>query len=241
MSDVQLQGTQRDLSLLGTAAGATLTNLRNTPPRFRDTLLALRKQLFQIAGDKMISALAAQQQNQAARQKALDAIDADFRIAESNKNDLEKRIAEAFALPNDPTARLLRLTEQQQAWTRVERLLTGGTGYEEVIQQAGERGDLVTLQALREELPSYLFAAKWQDDYTKALLKLIAQAELPLLTPEQRTARLLEAELSTGWYNLTMGAEHARLEASGQWETVTVLPAWEKGTTIPVVERIPGV
>ena len=109
----------------------------------------------------------------------------------------------------DPTEGLLAETQQGRAWDRAVRQLDAGADASELIQRAGEAGDVVTLNALRAELPAYLEAKASESapplhasiarnaarNRAEALAEAIDRAEAPHVPLDRRKALTAKYEL----------------------------------------------
>jgi hypothetical protein len=100
---------------------------------------------------------------------------------------------------DDPTEALHARMQHEQTWRRIERRLEAMEAKErarvidELIAEAADPEDVITLRALRAGLPAYL-AAEWPGLVPRAQKK-VADALLPLAPGVEKTALEVRAEL----------------------------------------------
>lgn len=138
------------------------------------------------------------------RQQLLDAVDA---IEADAKGWLGKAQARPNRkLPTDPAEATLREAKLGRAWERIQRQLDAGADAAEVAREYAAQGDRLALDAMREELPSYLSAKGESPESLKAYAMHIDDAEVPLLSEAEvehyenadaanRAAQLLQTNL----------------------------------------------
>lgn len=108
--------------------------------------------------------------------------------------DIDGAIRQALRTQSTDTTALL-LVEQRSArgWARAQRLMDAGLSAAEVIEELAEQGDLDALDALEQELPTYLRSAlpdAGQRNQIRASLqglqRRLDDARIPLSQPERR-------------------------------------------------------
>jgi hypothetical protein len=210
-----------------------LRALRGIPQRIADILLALRRERQRIAGDRMLSAEGMAAQRQQATQRAETALQALADEAASAERRIRQAVAAVTAKVLDPQAALLRELQVQRAWNRFRAMLEAGADPLAAVERAS--GDLVAIQALREELPAYL-EARGATELIVAAQEVLDRLERPLLPPVARRARDILAEVDAGMAQLRMAFAHAGAEVAGDWDVTAVIPAWERGSVLQVSE-----
>jgi hypothetical protein len=132
---------------------------------------------------------------------------------------------------------LLRETQVSRVWARQKGQLDNMPdayavmrAARQLLADAAAQGDGVAVQALREELPSYLKARRMTDP---GLADELAKAEMPFLSGAARAARQLEGELQVAWPRILAGFQMARRDLAGQ-SHLSILPGWREGERIQV-------
>jgi len=207
--------------------------LRNTPKRLAAIPVKLERDIAAVQSDTRYSDAYKAERIKPIREAATQQVETLYQSALAAEQSLRKKITASLnQKPSSDEATIARELGLDRAWRRSERLLASGEADAmSLIQEAAERGDLTTLQALREELPSYL-RAKGQTSIVKLSLDLINKLEAPLLPPALRSAREVELELERGMPQLNSAAEFIRWALRG--DRVTVIPDWEWKKTINI-------
>jgi hypothetical protein len=130
----------------------------------------------------------------------------------------------------DPQVAILEELKAQRVWGRIRRKLDAFAepssllrGLEDLIDKTARDGDRFTLQVLREELPDYLAARRVT---APQVLAWLDQAELPLLTPEQREARKAIAVLEENYPRVQAALDMVRRAAQKKAFKIGGLPGW---------------
>ncbi|HXG66365.1 MAG TPA: hypothetical protein VNO70_14800 [Blastocatellia bacterium] len=215
-----------------------LRTLRATPAKLAAIPQKLRKDIAAIQKDSRWAESYKQQQVERLRGEARREYTTLVLAARDAEQKIRKEIKAALNPAADsPEAEMARELKLSRAWARVQRSLDSGLGLIQTIQEAAEFGDLAALQAMREELPSYL-RSKGQDELINRALEVLGKVEMPLLPPEQREAREVETEVNRGWPQLTATTEWIEMALNGD-NGVSVVPGWEwkKTITIPQEEQ----
>lgn len=204
-----------------------LDTVRQAPSTFAAIVVRLRASLAAIAANLRITAEAMTADRAEARQSDLNSLDIATAAAERARDRIQAAIAEVFEESQDTNERIARALERAEAWRRIERRLSGPNDILTVIQEIGAAGDRAGLAVLRGELPSFLAATApaSADTLLRATNTLLDQVEDPLLTPLQRRARRLSAELAKGWPQLMSAAAWCRYEIEGKG-TASTIPDW---------------
>jgi len=152
-------------------------------------------------------------------------------VAESEAERIRKQAEKVLngAQP-DPQTQILAELKAQRVWGRIRRKLdifpeasSLLRGVEAEIEKAGQDGDRFTLQVLREELPHYLASKRLT---APQVTQWLDQAEVPLLTPEQREARKALQVLEENYPRVQASVDLARHHASKRAFRVAGLPGW---------------
>jgi hypothetical protein len=187
----------------------------STLPAVARAVLDLRRGLQAIAGDKMISALAMNQQIDAARAaaaKALDAADTAAKQAIANvRADLQAKTAVSLSTEEQ----LLEQMKLQNAQRALELMQRAGLDTMAMIDRAASSGDAAQLQALRADLQASAGTDHASQRSAKVYQEEIDKRELPLLGGMKQAARTIENELQAGSSNLNTTFQLVRGEVSG--------------------------
>ncbi|MDT8896774.1 hypothetical protein QYE77_00730 [Thermanaerothrix sp. 4228-RoL] len=184
------------------------------------------------------SALTREGKNQAHDQligKVIAELDRLQQVAESEAERIQKQAEKILngAQP-DPQTAVLNELKAQRAWGRIRRKLDAFSepssllrGIEDLIDQTARNGDRFTLALLREELPDYLAARRVN---APQVFDWLDQAEVPLLTPEQREARKALAVLEENYPRVQAAIDMGRRAAQMKSFKVAALPGWDDQT-----------
>jgi hypothetical protein len=204
-------------------------------PEQLSAILLQRADLVRIAGDKMISALAMTEQNQAARQKGLDAVDALQQTAVESRDELTKRCTDAQnQVFSDPSQQMLLISQKEALWRRIKAQLDRGDDYLQLINDAATRGDSMSLSVMRDE-----FVYALPQDEASSAIALIKDLEIPLLDPDVRKAVLAQRDLDRGYPRIQMSLNYARSECQGNGPQ-SLLPGFDADSMIRVSEELLG-
>jgi hypothetical protein len=216
-----------------------LERLRSLPQTLADLCAGTRSKVAQVWMDESLTPKARADRAEELRNAALKQVDAALAAAQADLQTLERAIAKAVAptQSGDATERLLRETQLGRVWARQKGQLDNlPDAYavlraaRQLLADAASQGDPVAVQALREELPSYL---KTRGMIDPGLADELAQAEMPFLSAAGRAARQLEGELQVAWPRILAGFQMARRDLTGQ-SRLSILPGWREGDRIPL-------
>jgi hypothetical protein len=207
-----------------------VSRLRAVPEQAASIAIAVRQQVAQISLDDRLSPAGKKDAENAARNKGLQQLDALAQSAREDVEMLQAMIDKALAdKPTDVQAQLLREMQVQRAWQRAVRLLDAmadagavARQVDALIREAADGGDLPTLQALEEELPSYLRA---RNVFLPDVADRIAEAQAPHRPPVARAALQVLKQAREGWPRVQAAIQMARNEVAGQ-STLVALPGW---------------
>jgi AraC-like DNA-binding protein len=217
-----------------------VARLRAVPEQAATMAIAVRTQITQIAMDNRLSTTGKRDAETAARNQGLQQLDALAQRAKDDVATLQRAIDRALATtPTDPQAQLLRELQLQRAWQRALRLLDAmpDSGavmrqVDELIRQAADAGDRALLQALEEELPSYLNA---RNVFLPDVLDRITDAQAPHLPPVARAALQVARQARVGWPRVWAAIEMARSNVQGK-ASLMVLPGWAPNEQLNITQ-----
>lgn len=167
--------------------------------------------------------------------KVIAELDRLQQVAQSEAEAIEKKARQILdGQPGDVQAQILAELKAERTWKRIHRKLDAFTeafsllrAVEAEIEKAGQDGDRFTLQVLREELPAYLAGKHTNAPQVHTWLD---QAEVGLLTPEQREARQALAALEENYPRVQSSIDMARQAVSKKAFRIAVLPGWGDAT-----------
>jgi hypothetical protein len=154
----------------------------------------------------------------------------------------EAAIASAIAAPpaKDPQVALLFESQLQRAWQRSMRTLDATPPQrlvavaQDLVKGAAENKYAPSVEALRQELPSYMASKGAAMDE-----RWIATIMRPYLSPAGRAAMAALEELTRGWANLQAAFWIARRYASDTTgEKIDALPGWTGAHDVQLATRI---
>lgn len=154
-------------------------------------------------------------------QSKFDEVHGDF-TAELSKirRDAERQLQRAKdatappAPPRDPGAAVLLERQKERAWGRIKPLLEADRDPTEIAARLANSGDRLGVEALIEELPSFLDARRSEgeaadhfDQRLKVYMDAVREHQSLVLTPEEREARegLSEAERAHSLLQTNLG------------------------------------
>jgi hypothetical protein len=221
--------------MTNTILKSDLDVLRNTPKKLAAIPTKLERDIAAVKSDSRFNETYKAERIRLLREAASQQIESLHQAAQNTEQSLRKKITSSVnQKPASNEATIARELALDRAWRRSERLLDSGEADAmSLIQEAAQSSDLTMLQALREELPSYL-RAKGQTSISKLAVDLITKLETPLLPPAQREAREAEIELERGMPQLNSATHFIRGAVNG--DRVTIIPAWEWKQTLSVQE-----
>jgi hypothetical protein len=157
------------------------------------------------------------------RQQSADQLTRIEQQAAESRQAIER--AATPQVPNDVGAQTLH--ELQRA--RIARSLDRGLMVDQLAEAAAAAGDRSTLTALRAEVGSMNLDA----DQVEQAMATIEQAEEPLRSDSERTARVAAAEVAANWPNLETALAYTRahVESDGG-QGGPIVPGWERGSAI---------
>jgi hypothetical protein len=216
-----------------------LQRLQGLPQTLADLCAGTRSKVAQVWMDESLTPKARADRAEELRNAALKQVDAALAAAQADLQTIERSIDKAVepTQSGDATERLLRETQLGRVWARQKGQLDNlPDAYavlraaRQLLADAASQGDAVAVQALREELPSYLKTRRMTDP---GLADELAQAEMPFLSGAARAARQLEGELQVAWPRILAGFQMARRDLTGQ-SRLSILPGWREGERIPL-------
>jgi hypothetical protein len=214
-----------------------LERLQGLPQQLADLCSSTRADVSKVWMNESLTPKARADRAEELRNAALQKVDAALAAAQADLQTIERAIDKAVQPPQsgDATERLLRETQVSRVWARQKGQLDSMPDAYAVIRAARQlladaaaQGDGVAVQALREELPSYLKTRRMTDP---GLADELAKAEMPFLSAAARAARQLEGELQVAWPRILAGFQMARRDLTGQSRLI-VLPGWREGERI---------
>lgn len=216
----------------------------STAPAVVAALLTLRRESLDAASikrDPRYSDLYAGQAYvaavQAARAKANTAIDKAEQYARQAGDNIRADLKAKTTPKLDTQGEILAELKKAAARRQIDLMVGANATTEQVISSLAARGDAVALQCVREDLQAGLKNSGFS---AETLLAQLDQAEAPLLSAMHQAARQIEAELATGFSQLTTTFALARQEASGSQSTAgnvnmaSRILDWAKGASLPV-------
>ena len=217
---------------LGRRANVVLTDLRDGASELAKVFVLRRAKLLEIAKLDDYSDAYRQRETGKAYDTARAEVDRLGRKYGDEHEELVGMIGKLFDAPTDPTARVAWLLEDQKAWNRARPLLEVAEDTFRTMERLIREGGAPMVRVLREELPAFfqLRAGNNADAMLKGALDLIGILEGPFLTDAQRTARLVDAELARGWYNLTVAIGQANY-ALDHPDYAPTMPTWDGAST----------
>jgi hypothetical protein len=209
----------------------TPNELASIPEQAGNLLIGLAAKITQIEADALLSR---EGKNAKIDQLVSAAIAELDRLEQAAQSEVEAVQRKAHKIldgqPGDTQEQILTELKAQRLWARIRRKLDAYTeqasllrGLEAEIEQAGREGDRLTLQVLREELPDYLAARRLT---MPQVFDWLDQAEVPLLTPEQREARKALIELEQNLPRVLAALDTARRAMEKRAFKVPALPGW---------------
>lgn len=162
--------------------------------------------------------------------KELDRLE---QVAQSEAEAIQRKARQILdGQPGDVQAQILAELKAERTWKRIRHKLDAYTeassllrGVEAEIEKAGH--DRFTLQVLREELPAYLASKRITAPQVNQWLD---QAEVPLLTPEQREARQALAAFEENYPRVLAAINLVRQAVQKKAFRVAALPGWGNQT-----------
>lgn len=211
-----------------------LKTLRSTPARLAQISAKLARDIQAVRSDQRYSDAYKSEQIDALRANARQQVEGLREAAKTTERRLREKITATRNEQPTGDAALVRELAIGRAWRRAERLLNTGSDAIGLIQEAAEASDLMMLNALREELPTFLRSTGATPTIQPAL-KLIDRLELPLLGPDQQAAREVEAEIASGLPQLNSAIEFIGWAISGQ--DIKVIPGWAHREVINIPQE----
>lgn len=204
--------------------------LRRVPEQAASIAIAVRQQVAQMSLDDRLSPAGKKDAENQVRNQGLQQLDALAQSAQEDVELLQTLLNKALAdTPTDVQERLLRELQLQRAWQRAVRLLDAMSDagavvrqVDQLIREAADGGDLPTLQALEEELPSYL---KARNVFLPDVVDRIAEAQAPHRPPVARAALQVLKQAREGWPRVQAAIQMARRGVAGQGG-LAALPGW---------------
>ncbi len=222
------QANKNDLALLR----------ESTVPSIARSVLDLRKAIASIRSDPRLNGTAITQDTLSSRAKALAELDATEKYGAIAVQNIRSYLSQQTETKLDTQEAILDQLQKAAAARRIDLLLNQGIDAAEVIRRAA--GDAMALAVLREDITFAAGDTREAQVRQESLLDQLDQSETPLMSASKQAARLLEAELQTGWANVQTSLSLARAEASGASNSTSgypvgvrsILAGWAPGSTI---------
>jgi len=199
-------------------------------------VLTLRRTLAGIRSNPRLSGTAITQDIAAARKTALAALDDAERYGAIAVQNIRDYLSKQTETKREGMDAVVYELQKAAAARRVDLLQAQGTDAAEIIRRAS--GDALALACLREDLTFTAGDTREDQVRLEGLLDALDRSETPLMSASKQAARILEAELQTGWANVQTSLALMRAEAGGASQTSS--SGFPVGTRSLIAGWLPG-
>jgi hypothetical protein len=207
--------------------------LQGIPEQVANLLFELSQKIVGVESDGSLSLAGKNAKIDQLVGAALAELDRLEQTAQSEGERIETRakiLLDGKPEPESVQEKILSELRAQRLWSRMRRKLDAHQdnaallrAVEDIIDRAGREADRLTIQVLREELPDYLAARRLT---APQIFDWLNQAELPLMTPEQRQARQALMTLEANLPRVLAAIDTARQAIAKKAFKVPSLPGW---------------
>lgn len=222
--------------------------IQDTPERLQEVLTDYRKKVSRTRGKRGYSD---EQKVEHVKQLRQDTARRLFKVrqeAEDARTRLLQHYGSVMGRPaGDTNEQLLVQTKRARDWDRVKGLLDAQptdpeagdlvSVVREEARAAAARGDLQTILALREEVPTY-FRIHRNRDLVPEVTGVITDALTMTFNDEQNAARLASDDLEDKWNRVSTSMTHAEEAAKHAVTDDYFIPGWEDGELL-TIEGVP--